>query len=305
MGTFAEVEDLPIIYLDLPGVMQGKIARGDVTMIVGPGGCAKGQMAIWIATALSQQGMKTVLITPEDDIETTVGPRLTACGADKSLIFNMTTLDSGAPFLLHADGKTPGCIGALRTLVDSEGIRCVIIDPILSCLGNGSVASNRGARALLAPLFAMAKETGIAILLTHHTVLGPDGKPKPAGSKGLTDALRLVYLAKVNQYNPAIRELTTFKTNGKMTDDIQFTLAEGDNGFTFVKWLDNDELIMRRTKWRMLAEVTGEKLGGMGESKLVASPKDLEEVPDDELEDPAEIEARANELLAAIGAGIG
>ena len=276
MGTFAEVEDLPIVYLDLPGVMAGKIARGDVTMIVGPGGCAKGQTAIWIATALSQQGDKTVLITPEDDIETTVGPRLTACGADKSLIFNLTTLDSGAPFLLHADGKTPGCIGALRSLVDSEGVRCVIIDPILSCLGNGSVASNKGARALLAPLFAMAKETGIAIVLTHHTVMGPDGKPKPAGSKGLTDALRLVYLAKVDQYNPAIRVLSTFKTNGRPTDDIQFTLDMGENGFTYVRWLDNDEMVLRRTAWRMAAAEAGKRLG---EKTTTADGSEAGEVP--------------------------
>lgn len=261
MGTFAEVEDLPIVYLKLSGVLKNKITRGDVTMIVGPGGASKGQIGISIATDLSHQGLKTVMITPEDDIETTVGPRLTAAGADKSKIFNLTTLDSGAPFLLHADGKTPGCIGALRALVDAEDIRCVIIDPILSCLGNGSIASNKGARALLAPLFAMAKETGIAILLTHHTVLGPDGKPKPAGSKGLTDALRLVYMAKGDEYNPAIRILSTFKTNGKPTDDVQYTLKEAENGFTYVSWLDNDEMILRRTKWRMQAEEAGQKLG--------------------------------------------
>ena len=261
MGTFAEVEDLPIVYLDLPGVMRAKITRGDVTMIVGAGGASKGQIGIWIATALSQMGVKSVLITPEDDIETTVAPRLTACGADKSKVFNLTTLDSGAPFLLHADGKTPGCIGALRQLVDAEDIRCIIIDPILACLGNGSIASNKGARALLATLMAMAKETGVAIVLTHHTVLGTDGKPKAAGSKGLTDTLRLVYFAKQDQYNPSIRVLSTLKTNGKPTDDIQFALGEAANGFTFVRWLDNDQLKLRRTAWRMEAEQAGRDLG--------------------------------------------
>jgi AAA domain len=307
MGTFAEVEDLPIIYLDLPGVMAGKITRGDVTMVLGEGGASKGQIGIWAATVRSLMGERTVLITPEDDIETTVAPRLTAAGADRSMVFNLTTLDSGAPFLLHADGKTPGCIGSLRSLIDSEGITCVVIDPIMACLGNGSIASNKGARALLAPLLATAKETGVAIVLTHHTVIGPDGKPKAAGSKGLIDTLRLVYMARKNQYNPAIRELVTYKTNGKPTDDVQYTLEEAPNGFTYVRFLDNDELILRRTKWRMLAETTGATLGQMGESQMVPSPKAAAEpeVEDDELDDPDEIQARADELLARIGAGAG
>ncbi len=268
MGTFAEVEDLPIVYLDLPGVMHNKITRGDVTMIVGPGGASKGQIGIWIAAALSHQGMKSILVTPEDDIETTVGPRLTAADAEKHLIENMTTLESGAPFLLHADGKTPGCIGTLRQKVD-EGYTCIIIDPILSCLGNGSISSNKGARALLAPLMAMAKETGVAIVLTHHTVLGPDGKPKAAGSKGLTDTLRLVYMAKGDDYNPAIRVLSTLKTNGKPTDDVRYTIKEAENGFPYVSWLDNDELALRRTAWRMRAEEAGRALGQQGESVAV------------------------------------
>ena len=269
MGTFAEVEDLPIVYLDLPGVMKDKITRGDVTMIAGAGGSAKGQTCIWLATVLSQQGVPVILITPEDDIETTVGPRLTAAGANRALIHNMTTLDSGAKFLLHADGKTPGCIGALRAKVDETHAKCIIIDPILSCLGNGSIASNKGARALLAPLMDMAKETGVAIVLTHHTVLGSDGKPKAAGSKGLTDTLRLVYEAKQDQFNPAIRVLSTLKTNGKPTSDVQYILCEASNGFTYVQWLDNDTIALRRTAWRMEAEQAGKELGQQGTSEAV------------------------------------
>jgi predicted ATP-dependent serine protease len=302
MGTFAEVEDLPIVYLGLPGVMHNKITRGDITMVAGAGGSAKGQTAIWIATALSLMGDRTVLITPEDDIETTVAPRLTAAGADKSKVFNLTTLDSGAPFLLHADGKTPGCIGALRQLVDREQIRCVIIDPILSCLGNGSIASNKGARALLAPLMAMAKETGIAIVLTHHTVLGSDGKPKAAGSKGLTDTLRLVYMARQDEYNPAIRVLSTLKTNGKPTDDVRFVLNEADNGFTYVSWLDNDEMILRRTAWRMQAEQAGRELGAKltTASGELAGPVAPPQSVWSEDGDPDDGEAELNERVLAM-----
>jgi RecA-family ATPase len=299
MGTFAEVEDLPIIYLDLPGVMAGKFTRGDVTMIVGEGGASKGQIGIWLAAQRSLMGERTVLITPEDDIETTVSPRLTAAGARKELVYNLTTLDSGAPFQLHADGKTPGNIGSLRSLIDGEGITTVVIDPAFACLGNGSISTNKGARAFLAPLLATAKETGVAIVVTHHTVIGPDGKPKAAGSKGLTDTLRLVYLAKRNQFNPAIRELSTLKTNGKPTDDVQYTLEEAENGFTYVRFLDNDEIVLRRTKWRMAAEKAGRELGQQGTSVATDIKGNPWSEEDDEPDD--ELTQRAHQLLEKYG----
>jgi hypothetical protein len=109
--------------------------------------------------------------------------------------------------------------------------------------GRSRPTSGRG--RIIAPLQRLAKETGCALILTHHTV----ASGKVAGSKGLTDAARLVYVAKKDRENPGIRVLAIDKGNGPPADAVRYTI-HGDGADTFIRWLDRDELAARRTAWR-------------------------------------------------------
>lgn len=277
MTSYADVKPLPIVYLDLPGAMANRIPRGDVTLYAGEGQIGKGTSLVWMAVATALQGHHVAVVFPEDDPETAVRPRLEAALhalagglADDpdfardvfSRIHDLTVSESGAPFVLDATGKTPGSIPSLRAFVDNPtGCECppdpshshpvarlVVIDPLYGCL-EGSVASELGARRVLGPLMAMAKEAGCAVVLSHHVVF-VSGKPKVAGSQGLTNTVRLCYMVTVDKYNAALRVVRVSKSNGVRPDEVRFTLSAQPNGFRSVTWLDQEELAVRRTAWR-------------------------------------------------------
>lgn len=283
MTSYADVAPLPIVYLDLPGAMAGRIPRSDVTLWTGEGSAGKGTTLVWMAVATALQGHHAALVLPEDDPETAVRPRLDAALhalagdlADDpdyardvlSRVHDLTVSEGGAPFVLDATGKTAGSIPALNALVrNPTGCECppddpshrhpvvrfVAIDPLLACL-EGSVATNIGARRVLGPLTAMAKDTGAAVVLSQHTVPGPGGKPKVAGSQGLVDTVRLCYMIVVDRFNAELRIVRTHKANGARPEDVRFTLTTQPNGCKSVTWLDQEELMVRRTAWRQEPE---------------------------------------------------
>lgn len=261
--TYADVGALPIVYLDLPGPMRDRIPRGDVTLYAGAGQVGKGTSLVWCAVAAALQGHDVALVLPEDDPETAVRPRLDAALCELApghagdaefardvlgRIHDLTVSEQGAPFVLDATGKTAGSIPALRAFVDEHAVQLVIIDPLLACL-EGSIASNIGARRVLGPLMQLAKETGCAVIVSHHVVM-VSGKPKVAGSQGLTDTVRLCYMVTADRYNAALRVVSVSKSNGVRPDPVRFTLERQPNGYMAARWLDSDELAARRTAWR-------------------------------------------------------
>jgi hypothetical protein len=282
MTSYAQIDRQATLFLTFTQpVLNGRIPRGEVTILAGEGGAGKGQMGIWMCVDQALQGHHVILVTPEDNLQATVRPRLEATlralapGHTPALaaevlgrVHDMTFTRSGAPFELSADGRHEGSIGQLRELVDNptldseapdpgyDGAPCrlVVIDPLLACLAFGSIASNQGARRVFAPLTRLATETGCGLVLTHHTV----ASGKVAGSKGLTDAARLVYRAKRDRENPGIRVLEIEKSNILADDDpVRYTI-HGDGADTYVRWLDREELMLRRTAWRAVPELVPE-----------------------------------------------
>jgi len=183
--SYAEIEALETEWL-----WGGRIPRGEVTLIAGEGAVGKGQLLCDLAARVSRgwpmplceddgQGGapgSVVLVTPEDDPNETMAWRLRATGADLGKIFDLTTLESGAPFEL------PGSVAPLRALIDELGdVRLVVIDPLMAAVSR-SISTNLAARRMIAPLMRMAKETGVAVVMVHHTVKSG----QIAGSKGLT-----------------------------------------------------------------------------------------------------------------------
>lgn len=279
MTSYAQIDRQSTMFLTFTQpVLNGRIPRGEVTIIAGEGGAGKGQMGVWMCVDQALQGHHVILVTPEDNLQATVRPRLEAtvraivpgctdaCVAEvMSRVHDMTFTRSGAPFELSADGKHEGSIGQLRELVDNptldgenpdpfyEGPACrlVVIDPLMACLAFGSIASNLGARRVMAPMQRLTTETGCALILTHHTVKAGT----VAGNKGLTDAARLVYRAKRDRENPGIRVLEIEKSNLLPdSDPVRYTI-HGDGADTFIRWLDREQLMMRRTSWREEATI--------------------------------------------------
>ena len=251
MSTYADIAPQPKAWL-----WGGRLLRGGVTIVAGPGGSAKGLMAADLAARVTtgrpmpgeteaREPASVIMITPEDDLEEDVAWRLDAAGADRGRCHDLTFLPGGIPFELSVIRGDTGHIGQLRELIDEIGdVALVVIDPLLACV-NGPVASNAAARRVMAPLQRLAKETGVAILLTHHTVKSG----AIAGSKGLTDAARIVYRISRQADNPAVRVMSVEKVNNAPElDDIQYTLT-GEGTSIRVAWAPEAEQ-QQRPSWR-------------------------------------------------------
>ena len=194
---YSNIEAVPMEWL-----IEGFIPRGTVTLMAGPGGCGKGMVTITIAAKVSKVA-SVVMVTSEDDLQSTVAYRLRAAGADLSKVHDLTFDDDGNPFTL------PGMIGELRRTVDKIGdVALIVIDPLMACVET-SIASNLGARKVIAPLQRLAAEVGCAVIVTHHTVKSG----AVAGSKGLTDACRIVYTIEPDRENPAVMVMRSSKAN--------------------------------------------------------------------------------------------
>jgi predicted ATP-dependent serine protease len=195
--AYTDIEAVPMDWL-----IPDFIPVGTVTLMAGPGGCGKGMACIYIAAKVSQVA-SVVMVTSEDDLQSTVAYRLRAAGANLANVHDLTFDDDGNPFTL------PGMIGTLRETVDQIGdVALIVIDPLMACVET-SIASNLGARKVIAPLQRLAAETHSAVILTHHTVKSG----AVAGSKGLTDACRIVYTIAPDRENPAVKVMRSAKAN--------------------------------------------------------------------------------------------
>jgi hypothetical protein len=192
-----------------------------------------------------------IMVTPEDDINATVAYRLRAAKAELGRINDLTTTESGAPFEL------PDSLPAVRELIDDLGdVRMVIVDPLMAA-SSVSLASNITARRrIMAPLQRLAKETGVAVVVSHHLVKSGS----VAGSRGLTDAARIVHKVARDQENPRVRVFSVDKINIGADDaaPLRYVVA-GEWPDTCVTWL-----------WRAEDDAPGAPMGASQARVLLA-----------------------------------
>lgn len=200
----------------------GWIARKHINLVTAPGGTSKGLFTVDMAARVTtgkpwpdepadtplREPQAVVIVAPEDDANESVAPRLAAAGADTSLVFNLTELADGSPFILP--DSLPELKAALAEIRQTTGreVGLVILDP-LTAMVEHSISTNIGARRVLAPLEKLAHDEDVAVVLTHHTVKSG----ATAGSKGITDAVRIALrIARPDKTSDA-RVLSYEKTN--------------------------------------------------------------------------------------------
>jgi len=183
-----------------------RIPLGAVTILAGDGGLGKSLLTCELASQLSRgnvagelqgQPAPTLILSAEDDAETTIKPRLMASGADLSLVH------------IASDIALPGDEHALVEAVQARGVRLIVLDPLVAFLGTRVDAhKDQSVRVALAPLAKLAQENGLAILAILHVNRRDtsDSSARFSGSPAFRNAARSALVFGADPADPDGRE---------------------------------------------------------------------------------------------------
>ena len=234
---FSDIVPLPAIW-----TWRQRVPVAELTIMAAPGGTGKGILSADLAARISrgealpdggpaEEPAPVLMVSGEDDRHVVVVNRLMAAGADLALIADLSMVD-GAPFTL------PEHCGALRQAIDElPGCRLVVLDP-LAGLAPFPLTSVARVRSVLAPLQRIAQDTGVSILLTHHTTKAG----AVAGSAAVVDAVRSVLVIERDRANPSVRCVRSVKSNmGSQDPPVVRYVIEGEDMTAHVKYLSEPD----------------------------------------------------------------
>ena len=244
--SYADVEALPPLAL-----FGGRLALGEVTLLVAPAKTGKGNcwasVLSFITTGepfpgepedATREPRNAVVVSHEDNPNTATIWRLRANEADTARVYDVSIDGNGNPFELPRD------TGLLREAVDAVNAQIVILDPYTAISTTSMTV--KGARQVIAPLQRLARETGCAMVVVHHT--RKDGQT--AGSQGLIDACRCELRLARDEQVETDRVLSVARTNlSGQIPDVRFTF-DGEGTDTRVEWLTREDLLARANAWR-------------------------------------------------------
>jgi hypothetical protein len=215
--------------------IPGLVPKSIVTLIIGDGGVGKGQLwGDWagrITRGARLPGMpdtedpepagSVLLVSSEDDPNMSTAWRLRAANAVLDRVYDFTE-----------DFSIPESLPGLAERIDDIGdIRLVVIDPLADNLGfvpgtrrqvsltSGNVTLRR---YVVRPLERLARDKGIALVVIHHTVKSG----RMAGSKGISDAARMVLRITRPDDTQPLRLITVEKTNiASGTDQVGYLIG--------------------------------------------------------------------------------
>jgi hypothetical protein len=281
--TMADVEPRETEYV-LAGLPR--IPLGGVSIVYGEGSVGKGRLVMsWIAEIINSDPHAVVIgVWGEDNASEQVVPRLMEAGvSDLSRVINMTRLSGGSRFKLSASATHPGHIGLLRECVESinapvkgkprRRVALIVLDPLSTVCGWGSIQSNDGARRLLESVDDVCADTGAACVIVAHVVTGG----KLQGSMGLSQAARVIYRVAADPANPTTRLISIAKANNlPETPPMRFTVEDDGSGPRVVM-LDSAEIERRQASWRKPVDAGASTaiLGALGSALVPLTPAQL------------------------------
>jgi hypothetical protein len=225
--------------LDPEWLWNGHFARAEVSILAGDGGIGKGFLIADLVARVTRgdpmpgqtEGTRpghVIMITPEDSPQTSCARRLRAAGAELGMVHDLTETTAG-PF------EIPGDLPVLRAAIDEIGdVAMVVIDPLSAVSSVSLSTANRVRQQIMSPLQRLARDTGVAMVVVHHTVKSG----AIAGSKTITDAARSVMTVSLDEEDTRIRVLEVTKSNiASKTGSAVRYVVEGEWPATQVVYL--------------------------------------------------------------------
>jgi hypothetical protein len=232
--TFAEIDAT-----DQEWLWRGYIPDALLTVVIAPPKASKTTLCVDLAARVSRGDVMpdgseggpaapVILAALEDGSETSIAHKLRAARAELGNVVDA----SGGP---DGDGLelTLEHVSWLRQVIAANpGARLLIIDT-LSASATRPITTHTGLKAMLKPLNTLAKDTGVAVVLTAHT--RKDGQP--AGGQALISIPRQVLQITRSTDRPGERTLAVLASNIGADDaeGIRYSLA-GDGAATRIEW---------------------------------------------------------------------
>jgi hypothetical protein len=240
-ARLADVEPEAVSWL-----WPGRLPLGKVVLLEGDPGLGKSTVALDLAARVTAgrrwpdkgacaPAAPVVILSAEDGPADTIRPRFDAAGGDPNLavvITGVTGLPGGLVSL-------PDHVELLREHVRALGARLVLVDPLTAYLA-GHVNSHRDhdVRRALAPLAALAHDTGALVLVIRHLnkSIGGPAIYRGGGSIGIAGAARAVFVVAADPGDASRRVLAPVKSNlATLSPSLTFTLDDV-GGVARVSW---------------------------------------------------------------------
>jgi len=218
---------------------EGRIPLGKLTILDGDPGLGKSTIALDLAARVScgrempdgtpGRDGGVVVASAEDGLADTVRPRLDAAWADTTRILALR-LDEWSAIAE---------IVTLRAAIREVGALLVIVDPLMAYLGSATDSyRDQDVRQVLAPLSALADETGAAILIIRHLrkAAADQAVYRGGGSIGIIGAARSGLLIATDPDDRDQRVLASTKANlSRLAPSLRLRLVEA-GGTARVEW---------------------------------------------------------------------
>jgi hypothetical protein len=158
---------------------DGRIALGTLALLAGRQGLGKSTLAYWLTAQVTRGTLpgefhgfpRGVLVcATEDSWEHTIVPRLIGAAADLTRVHRIEVLTGKN---VHAGLQLPMDNQAAEEAAHYTGAALLLLDPIISRLGDLDTHRDAEVRRALEPIVAVAARTHMAILgLIHHNKSG-------------------------------------------------------------------------------------------------------------------------------------
>lgn len=183
----------------------GRVPLGKITLVMGDPGTGKSLITLQMACTVSSGGHwptgeptpqgNVIILTDEDDVHDTIGPRIDVMGGVGERITQFYGVNrGGSDTLKHFTFAED--LAALEELIKVKDARLVVIDPISAYLGYIDSFKESDVRSTLTPLAKLAAQTKCAIVGVAHLNKNSEAKAvyRVGGSIAFTALARAVHL---------------------------------------------------------------------------------------------------------------